>query len=44
MLEILLSILKKKLHKAKMHKQFQNIQKWQDEMYQAKTRQDLGIH
>lgn len=44
MLEILLNILKKKLHKAKMHKQFQNIQKWQEEMYQTKTRQDLEIH
>lgn len=44
MINLLIKILKKKLHKRNMHKQFQEIQKWQDEMYQAKTRQDLGIH
>lgn len=38
----LISMAKKILHKRKMHKQFMQIQKWQDEMYKYKTEQELN--
>ena len=34
-----------KIHKQRLHKQFEQIQKWQDEMYFHKSRQELeNIH
>lgn len=44
MIKALLNILKSKKHKIKMHKQFQDIQKWQKEMYYLKSHQESGIH
>ena len=40
------NFLKKNKNKSKrLHKQFQEVQKWQSEMYNFKTRQDLeNIH
>jgi len=44
MIKKILNILKSKKHKIKMHKQFQNIQRWQSEMYNQKSRKELEIH
>lgn len=44
MFKILINILKTKKHKNRLHKQFQDIQKWQSEMYNLKSREELELH
>lgn len=45
MLQKMLNILKRKNRQNRLHRQFRDIQKWQREMYNFKTRQDLrDIH
>lgn len=39
----IINILRKKFHKKKLHYQFLEVQKWQSEMYQFKTHQELNI-
>ena len=41
MIKKIISFLKEKEHQKKSHQQFQEIQKWQDEMYLYKTVQEL---
>lgn len=45
MLQKILNILKIKNTQSRLHKQFQDIQKWQDEMYFQKSCEELeNIH
>jgi len=44
MLKIFLDILKRRKQQKRLHKQFQDIQKWQSEMYYQKSHNELDIH
>lgn len=37
----MIKFIKKKLNKYRLHKQFKNIQKWQKEMYNYKTKKEI---
>ncbi len=44
MLDSLKTFLKAKNNQKRLHKQFQEIQKWQREMYISKSRKEQEMH